>query len=129
MKKKMGTFYADCIVANHLTRHQKAEITHLLVDTGSEATWINEETLRKIGVVPEKKGALFMMANGQVLSRDIGFAIVHVQDRFTVDEVVFAKEGDMQIIGARTLEGLNLTVDARGKKLIAAGPHLAAAAA
>ena len=30
--------------------------------------------------------------------------------------------GDMLLLGARTLEGLNLTVDSRLKKLVATGP-------
>ena len=45
---------------------------------------------------------------------------------FTVDEVVFAQEGDLCLLGARTLEGMNLRVDPRGKKLVAAGPVPAA---
>jgi len=45
---------------------------------------------------------------------------------FTIDEVVFAQKGDMQLLGARTLEGLNLVVNSRTKKLVAAGPVKAA---
>jgi hypothetical protein len=41
---------------------------------------------------------------------------------FTIDEVVFAEKGDRLLLGARTLEGLNLTVDSKRKKLVAAGP-------
>jgi hypothetical protein len=46
----------------------------------------------------------------------------------TVDEVVFAQTGDLQLPGARALEGLNLQVDARRKRLVAAGPIVSAAA-
>jgi hypothetical protein len=46
----------------------------------------------------------------------------------TVDEVVFAETGDLQLLGARALEGLNLQVDARRKRLVAAGPIVSAAA-
>jgi hypothetical protein len=45
-----------------------------------------------------------------------------------VDEVVFAEPGDQTLLGARTLEGLNLTVDAGRKRLVAAGPMPAAGA-
>ncbi len=44
----------------------------------------------------------------------------------TTDEIVFAQKGDLQLLGARTLEGLNLKVDSRNKKLVAAGPFVAA---
>jgi hypothetical protein len=53
---------------------------------------------------------------------------LHVEDSFTIGEVVFAEPGDLLLLGARTLEGLNLTVDSRLKKLVAAGPLPAAAA-
>jgi hypothetical protein len=49
-----------------------------------------------------------------------------VEGYFTVDEVVFAEEGDLLLLGARSLEGLNLMVDAARKKLVAAGPLPAA---
>jgi len=94
----------------------------MLVDTGSEYTWIPERTLESIGVNREKKDVEFIMANGTRITRSVGFAIVRVDRNFTVDEVVFAEKGDLILLGARSLEGLNLTVDARRKKLVAAGP-------
>ena len=123
----MGTFYADCVVSHLVHRDQEADVRGALVDTGSEHTWIAEETLRKIGVVCEKKDMSFVMANGQAVTRQIGFALIRIGDRFTVDEIVFGLVGDLQIIGARTLEGLNLTVHPRKKTLVAAGPPPAAA--
>ena len=51
---------------------------------------------------------------------------MRVDRHFTVDEVVFAEKGDLLLLGARTLEGLNLTVDPRKKKLLAARPLPAA---
>lgn len=126
MKGKMGTFHVDCVVANHVYRNRRIEVRRVLVDTGSEHTWIAEDALRKIGIAPEKKDMQFVMANGQTVSREIGFAVIHLQEYFTVDEVVFAREGDLQLIGARTLEGLNLTIDPRRKKLVGAGPLPAA---
>jgi len=77
----------------------------------------------------EKKDVAFLMANGQQITRSVGFAIVRFDKYFTVDEVVFAEKGDLLLLGARTLEGLNLTVDAIQKKLDAAGPVPAAAMA
>jgi len=100
----------------------------MLVDTGSEYTWIPAATLEKLGIEREKKDVLFVMANGQKISRSVGFAIIRLDKYFTVDEVVFAEKGDLLLLGARTLEGLNLTVDSRRKKLVAAGPVLAAPA-
>jgi len=122
----MGAFHVACRVENHVDRSKSMRIPKLLVDTESEHTWIPGEKLEKIGVGREKKDVRFVMANGEVVTRSIGFAILRVERHFTIDEVVFAEPGDSLLLGARTLEGLNLTVDAARKKLVAAGPHPAA---
>jgi predicted aspartyl protease len=123
----MGTFYTRCKVENITARAKSAVVHKLLVDTGSDYTWIPATTLEKLDVAREKKDVPFVMANGQQVTRSVGFAIIRLDKFFTVDEVVFAERGDLPILGARTLEGLNLTVDPKRKKLVTAGPHLAAA--
>ncbi len=126
MKNRMGTFYTSCRVANHVDRKKSAEVPKVLVDTGAEFTWIDGETLKRIGVKREKKDYKFVMANGQEITRSVGFAIIQVGDALTIDEVIFGQPGDLQILGARSLEGMNLRVDSRAKKLVAGGPILAA---
>ena len=98
----------------------------LLVDTGSEFTWMATEALNKVGIQPRKKDAAFLMANGQTITRSMGYAIVRVGEHETIDEVVFALPGDLMLLGARSLEGLNLMVDPARKRLVAAGPRPAA---
>lgn len=122
----MGTFSTACRVENIADRAQAVDVPSLLVDTGSEYTWITDTLLEQIGIAREKKDREFVMANGQHITRPVGFAILHVAGTFTVDEVVFAEPGDLLLLGARTLEGLNLTVNAAEKKLVAAGPMPAA---
>ena len=107
----MGTFYTKCIIENHIKRKKSVSIPKILVDTGSEYTWIPSEMLHKIDVIREKKRLVFIMVNGQRGTRSVGFAIIKIEEYFTIDEVVFGEEGDMLLLGARTLEGLNLTVD------------------
>ncbi len=63
-----------------------------------------------------------MRANGRELIRDVGFAIVRAGDRFTIDEVVFSDPGALPLLGARSLEGMNLAVDPQRKQLVSAGP-------
>jgi predicted aspartyl protease len=122
----MGTFYIGCKVENHIERKKTVTIPKLLVDTGSEYTWIPVAKLESIDVSREKKDLHFVMANGEVVTRSIGFAVLRVEKNFTIDEVVFAEPGDLALLGARTLEGLNLTVDPARKRLVAAGPLPAA---
>jgi hypothetical protein len=78
MKNRMGTFYTNCRVENHIDRKKSVEIPKLPVDTGSEFTWILADTLKKAGITREKKDYAFVMANGQHITRTIGFAIIHV---------------------------------------------------
>ena len=122
----MGTFFTQCKIENVLDRDKSAVLQKMLVDTGSEYTWVPAKTLQKIGINREKKDLTFVMTNGQKITRSIGFAILRLDKYFTVDEVVFAEPGDLLLLGARTLEGLNLSVDPRRKKLVASGPLPAA---
>lgn len=122
----MGTFHVNCTVTNHVNRKRTTRVSRVLVDTGSDYTWIPEAALKRVGVKEEKKDLSFVMANGQTITRSAGFAIIRVNGYFTIDEVVFARKGDLTLLGARTLEGLNLRVDAKQKKLVVGGPLTAA---
>jgi len=99
-----------------------------MVDTSAESTWISSTVLEAIGIERRKKDLHFQLANGQIITRSVGYAELTVDRSETVDEVVFAEAGDLQLLGARALEGLNLQVDARRKRLVAAGPIVSAAA-
>jgi len=122
----VGTFRIECPITNIVHRDRSAAVPELLVDTGGEYTWVPATVLESLGIDREKKDLAFVMANGQRVTRSIGFAILSLEGRLTVDEVVFAQPGDLLLLGARTLEGLNLTVDAQRKRLVAAGPLPAA---
>ena len=122
----MGAFFTRCKIENSVERNKSTIVPRMLVDSGSEYTWVPTATLERIGIKRENKNLSFVMANGQTITRAVGFAIIRLDKFFTIDEVVFAEKGDLSLLGARTLEGLNLTIDARRKKLIAAGPLPAA---
>ncbi len=123
----MGTFYADVQIEHILNRTRSVTVLQMLVDTGSEMTWAPSLLLESIGIERTSKVRSFVMANGQQISRAVGYAFVKVSPDFeTVDEVVFGEPGDLSILGARSLEGLNVRIDPQGKQLVAAGPILAA---
>jgi len=93
---------------------------------GSGYTWASERSLERIGICREKKDVAFVLANGQEVTRSVGFAIIRFNKFFTIDEIVFAEPGDLQLLGARTLEGLNLIIEPARRRLVAAGPLPAA---
>ncbi len=123
---RMGTFYVKCRIENPIDRARSVVLQRVLVDTGSEFTWVPEKSLERIDIPREKKDVTFVLANGHQVTRSVGFAIIRLDKYFTVDEVVFAEPGDLLLLGARTLEGLNLTIDPWRRRLVAAGPLPAA---
>jgi clan AA aspartic protease len=122
----VGAFFVDIEIEAHSARGRVVTVPHVLVDTGAEGTWIPGDVLESLGVVPEARER-YQMADGRVLERDVGFAIIRLEGKITTDDVVFAQPGDLTLLGARSLEGLNLRVDARTKRLIPAGPIVTAA--
>jgi predicted aspartyl protease len=122
----MGTFRTTIMIENPLRRGVMHTLPDTLVDTGAELTWAPRVVLESLGITRQKTLG-FRTADGRAVYRDIGYAIVHAGGTETNDEVVFAEEGDVILLGARSLEGLNLRVDARSKRLVDAGPIVAAA--
>ena len=114
-------------IARPTTRLNFFPASKLVVDTGSEMTWVPEALLRKAGILVRKKDQTFIMANGQEITRNVGYAIIRAGKFETVDEIVFAQKGDLHLLGSRTLEGFNAVVDPRAKRLVAAGPMPVAA--
>jgi predicted aspartyl protease len=123
----VGTFRTTIEVESHTRRGQRRELANVLVDTGSEATWVPRYLLESLGIQPEKT-IRFRLADGRAIERSAGFAIIHAAGTHTGDDVVFAEPGDMTLLGARTMEGLNLRVDPVRHRLVDAGPVDAAAA-
>ena len=68
----MGVFYVDCTVENMVAPDKSALIEQLVVDTGSEFTWIPKDILSEVGVDVRKRDVQFVMANGEIVTRDIG---------------------------------------------------------
>jgi predicted aspartyl protease len=126
-KDPVGTFSVEVTIADHLRPERTRTVREVMVDTGSDATWISAGILEDLGIRRVKRD-IIEYANGLQAIRTIGYAIVRVGTRETTDEVVFAEPGDHLLLGARALEGLGLMVDPRGKRLIDRGPKLAMAA-
>lgn len=112
-------------VESHQRRGDVRELADTLVDTGSEFSWIPREVLESLGIGIER-AQRFRTADGRVVHRVMGYAIIHAGGTRTSEEVVFAEPGDMVLLGAHTLEGLNLRVDLVSKQLVPAGPVPAA---
>ena len=109
-------------------RDKRVAIDNVMVDTGSEYNWIPGTVLDELGIAVEGQER-FETADGRVLVRDIGWAIIHAEGRSAPTVVVFAEAGDMTLLGAVGLEVLNLRVDVTRRQLVPAGPVPVAVAA
>jgi len=127
MSDEMGTFRTSIDVENPALRGRRRTLAGVLVDTGAELSWVPAPVLESLGVVRDKL-LHFRQANGAVLERWTGMALVYAGGTWTVDHVVFGEPDDLTLLGARTLEGLNLRVDPVLKQLVDAGPAPAALA-
>jgi predicted aspartyl protease len=122
----MRIFRTTIAVAALTTPDDRRELTDVMVDTGSEYNWIQAEILADLGVAPVRVDR-FETADGRILEREIGFALIYAAGRSAPAVVVFAEPGDLVLLGAHGLEGLNLRVDLGRKELVPAGPVPAAA--
>ncbi len=124
----MGIFRATIEIAPLADHASRMRFDRVMVDTGSEYNWIPEESLATLGVVPVRIDR-FETADGRIIERPVGFAMIFAGGRSTPSIVVFAKRGEMALLGAHGLEGLNLRVDLVRRELVPAGPVPVAAAA
>jgi hypothetical protein len=90
----MGVFHVGCVIVNPKTPTKKVSLRRLLANTGSEFTWLPAERIEASGITVRKKDVSFRMANGQIITRDVGYGILQVNGFETVDEIVFAQQGN-----------------------------------
>ncbi len=124
----VGVFRTTIEIQNWELRGPSRALLETLVDTGSEFTWVPRRVLEELGIRAQRKQA-FEVADGRRIERDIGYALVRAAGTEAPDLVVFAEPGDMTLLGAHSLEGLNLKIDPVRKELVPAGPVITAAAA
>ncbi len=114
----MSAYYVNLIAINPKREEIRSVPVRVLVDTGSESSWLPIDVLAGTGIQPRRK-RLFRMADGRTMDRDVGFCILESEGFITNDEVVFAQPGDMHLLGVRTLEGFGVTVDPLAHRLVA----------
>lgn len=125
MIDEMGIFRTEIEVAALDSPGKRRVFKDVMVDTGSEYNWVPAEALRELGVAPVRMDR-FETADGRILERDVGFALFFAAGRSTPAIAVFAIPGDLILLGAHGLEGMNLRVDLARRELVPAGPVPAA---
>jgi predicted aspartyl protease len=121
----MSAFRLNVIARNPKREELATQPLTALVDTGSELTWLPADALKGAGIAPRRRRT-FATATQQKVEREVGYAILSAEGYETVEEVVFGEEGDMVLLGVRTLEGFGVMVDHIGHKFVATTTLVAA---
>ncbi len=105
----MGDFRVPIHIARAQGEH--AETLVALVDTGSTFTWIPQDLLERLGVIPEEQ-LLFELADGREQRYPVAWVRIRLEGRREQPTiVVFAPAGSEPILGVVTLEEYLLAVD------------------
>ena len=112
----MGTFTAKLRVWNP-AHPETVEELEPFVDTGAAYSWIGRGRLERLGVTPARRMS-FRTIEGRVLERDLAIVYVGTDGYSVPDIVVMAEPGEMEVMGAHSIEGLGLAADPVQKKLV-----------
>lgn len=90
MADDTGIFRTDLEIEN-LARPGARQLLHgVLVDTGAEYSCVPASVLEALGVARQKRHR-YQQADGSILERDVGFAILRAAGVPTADDVVFGE--------------------------------------
>jgi len=112
----MGTFSVKLRVWNPASPGGVEEFD-AFVDTGAAFSWISRARLERLGVAATRQMP-FRTIEGRLLERDMATVYVSTGNYSVPDVVVMAEAGEMEVMGAHTIEGLGMAADPVQKKLV-----------
>lgn len=110
----MGFTYVRVRISRE--RDGPARTVRLLVDTGAFYSVVPRGALEALGVRHRRRQSL-RVADGRLIERDIGEAVVHYRGRSAHTFLVFGEPGDAALLGSYALEGLAFEVNPITKRL------------
>ena len=107
----MATFAITVKVWNPANPDRFADV-EALVDTGASYSWISRSRLEPLGVQTVRR------LKFRTIERDLAAVFLSAGGYTGGDNVVVAEPGDIEVLGAHSLESLGLAVDPVNKKLM-----------
>ena len=96
---------------------ERLETVDALVDTGASYSVFPRSMLERLGIA--KRFVLpFEQADGSVIERDVGLAMLVINDTESSMRVIFGEDGTESLIGANALQEFLLVVDPVEEQLI-----------
>ena len=114
----MGTFFVEVPLAAP-ERPERREPHKLLVDTGSTYTWVSATFLHRLGVQPTEQRRVLTI-EGKAVDRPAAEILITLEGRTLHTLCLFGESGDLEVLGAYTLEGFGLAVDPVQRRLVPA---------
>ena len=111
----MGTFHHPITLIGATGAESETLIG--LVDTGATFTSVPTPTLKRLGVIPQRR-IRFKLANGETMEQDVGEVLAEIDGMTATIICVFNAEDAQPLIGAHTLEAFLLAVDPVEQKLV-----------
>lgn len=105
----MGSVYAVTEITN-ITGGDENYSMPFLVDTGATDTVIPANELDKLGIKREGSRK-YELADGTVVSYDVGFAFININGEKVAANVVFGEEKSEPLLGVTVLESAGFIVD------------------
>jgi len=112
----MGTFSVKMRVWNPAQPGGVEELD-AFVDTGAAFSWISRSRLQRLGVTASRRMG-FRTIEERLLERDMATVYISTDKYSVPDVVVMAEEGEMEVMGAHTIEGLGMAADPVQKRLV-----------
>jgi predicted aspartyl protease len=112
----MATFTVKVKVWNPASPGKAVEL-EAWADTGAAYSWISRARLEPLGVQHVRR-LQFQTIEGHKIERDLAAVFLSADGYTGGDNVVIAESGDMEVLGAHSLESLGLAVDPVHKKLV-----------
>ena len=96
---------------------ERLETVEALVDTGSSYSVFHRRMLERLGI--SKRFVLpFEQADGSVIDRDVGLAMLVINDTESSMRVIFGEDDAESLIGSNALQEFLLLVDPVGEQLV-----------
>ena len=107
--RRMGMTVVEVLVKKtHESR--KARTVPFLVDSGAVYSVVDAKVLRALGCKPHRRKSFFL-ADGTAVERRIGDAYFEYGGVGGAAPVIFGERGDNNLLGATTLEAVELVLD------------------
>lgn len=105
----MGMTHVKMKISNPRHPHKKRDVI-FLVDSGAFYSFVNQDVLKDLGLRSNGKKE-FILADGSYIERKYSNAFFELEGSVGAAPVIFAQEGDENLLGATALESLGLLLN------------------